>query len=268
VEPFVFVVGCERSGTTLLRAMLDSHPRLAVPPESHFLIPLLAVPFDRESFLETLAEHRRFARWSLPIEDVAAALDAAEVDTMRDAVRALYRTYASRHGKDRWGDKTPGYVRHLTGLAALLPESRFVHIIRDGRDVALSWMDTDFGPSTVTEAAQRWRKDVRAGRQAGRELPDRYLEVRYEDLVDHPEAVLTTICEFTDLAFDPAMLDYPERADAVIEATLAPRHHGRLRQRPTAGLRKWREEMPPDAVRAFEQTAGGLLARLGYPLAG
>lgn len=265
MDPFLFVVGCERSGTTLLRAMLDCHSRLAVPPESYFLIPLMKQPYSRDTFLRLLAGHRRFIRWDLPIEEVAEALDDADARDLPAAVRVLYRTYAASQGKTRWGDKSPGYVRHIRALAGLLPEAHFVHIIRDGRDVALSWLEASFGPETIEEAAERWRKDVMGGRRAGRNHAEgRYMEVRYERLVAHPKKVLRRICAFAGLAFEEAMLDYPRRAEDVIVATLAPESHQRLHRPPTPGLRDWRTEMDPADARIFQEVSGGLLARLGY----
>lgn len=265
VKPFLFVVGCERSGTTLLRAMLDSHRDLAVPPESYFLVPLMKEPFSQDGFLSLLAEHRRFIRWGLPVEDVAESMSREQPDDLAGAVRVLYATYASSYGKTRWGDKSPGYVRHIRAFAELLPEAHFVHIIRDGRDVALSWLDVPFGPESIPEAAERWRKDVRKGRRAGRRhAADRYMEVRYENLVTRPKRVLRRVCEFAYLPFDRAMLEYTSRADHVIGGTLEPESHKRLRQPPTPGLRDWRREMAEGDVRAFREVAGDLLARLGY----
>lgn len=265
MDPFLFVVGCERSGTTLLRAMLDSHPDLAVPPESYFLVPLMKETFSPQGFLALVGEHRRFARWDLPIEEVREAFRRAEPGDLAAAVRVLYRTYAAARGKSRWGDKSPGYVRHVKALAGLLPEAHFIHIIRDGRDVALSWLDAPFGPGSITEAAERWRKDVRAGRRSGRKhAAGRYMEVRYEALVEDPEAVLRNICDLAGLPFEPAMLGYTSRADEVISATLEPGSHQRLHQPPTAGLRDWRRDMRPADVASFEKVAGGLLARLDY----
>lgn len=261
----MFVVGCERSGTTLLRAMLDSHSEMAVPPESYFLIPLMNEPYSKEGFVALLSEHRRFVRWDLPIEAVDQALKDAEAEDLATAVRVLYRTYARSRGKARWGDKSPGYVRHIRALAGLLSEAHFVHIIRDGRDVALSWLDAPFGPESVSEAAQRWRKDVRVGRRAGRKhAAGRYMEVRYEHLVSHPEEVLQRICGFAGLAFEQGMLEYPRRAGEIIEPTIEPASHQRLHRPPTPGLRDWRREMGPEDVDAFQDEAGELLARLGY----
>ena len=135
MEPFPFVVACSRSGTTLLRAMLDSHPELAIPPESHFLAALLREPLTPSEFLSFLETHERFIAWDLPIEDVRQAFLDDGVSDKASAVRALYASYARRQGKPRWGDKTPGYVRRIRELSELLPEAKFIHLIRDGRDV-------------------------------------------------------------------------------------------------------------------------------------
>ena len=245
--------------------MLDSHREMAVPPESYFLIPLMKEPYNREGFLSLLAGHRRFLRWGLPVEAVAESLSKKQPDDLPGAVRVLYETYATSFGKTRWGDKSPGYVRRIHALADLLPEAHFVHIIRDGRDVALSWFDVPFGPESIPEAAERWRKDVRVGRRAGRQhAAGRYMEVRYERLVTRPERVLQRVCEFGDLSFDPAMLEYTSRVEHIIEATLEPESHKRLRQPLTPGLRDWRREMDESDVHAFRDVAGNLLAKLGY----
>jgi hypothetical protein len=251
----------------LLRAMLDTHPELAIPPESHFLAAVVRDDLTPEQFLSLLERHERFAKWDLPIEEVSQAFEQAGVIDPPSAVRALYSTYARARGKPRWGDKTPGYVRQIAGLSGLLPEAKFIHIIRDGRDVAASWFETPFAPGSVEDAAERWRRYVRMGRHDGRTLGEtRYLEVRYEVLVTEPETVLRSICSFIELDFDTAMLDHTDRADDIIESARNPALHTRLRRPPTPGLRDWRKELEPDVVRRFEAIAGDLLEELGYEI--
>ena len=172
----------------------------------------------------------------------------------------IYAAYAARRGKSRTGDKTPSYVMHLDLLGGLFPEARFVHVIRDGRDSTLSYLDASFGPTTVAEGALYWRRFVARGRQTGRALgPARYLEIRYERLVAEPEAELRAVCSFLDLPFDDAMLRYPERA-----AELVGKVHHNLARAPTAGMRDWKREMAPADVAVFEALAGDLLGELGY----
>jgi hypothetical protein len=181
----------------------------------------------------------------------------------------VYACYAAHAGKPRYCDKTPGYVLHLDTLDSLFLEARFVHLVRDGRDVALSLREIDeWGPSKVAGAAKYWVEHVQAGRdRAARLGRERYLEVRYEDLVAEPETTLRSVCAFMDLPFDPCMLSYYERADEVMAAIALPQHHERIRKPPTRDLRSWRTEMAPDDVATFEAIAGPLLHELGYELA-
>jgi hypothetical protein len=275
LEVFPFFVGSGRSGTTLVRAVFDSHPDLAIPDEVSFVIryarPHYALRygwprrFDAAACTELILANASFRRWGLPREDVTAALSSPPPDDFPDVVRRLYALWASSRGKSRYADKTPMHVLHISRLARMFPEARFVHVIRDGRDVALSYLGVGWGPSTVEDAAIEWRRRVRAGRRAGRRVgPGRYREIRYEDLVQRPERVVREICGFIDLPWDESLLRYHERAGEVISATRFPEAHQRLRLPPTPGLRDWRREMDPVDLERFEAIAGPLLEDLGY----
>lgn len=272
-EPFPFIVGNPRSGTTLLRALLDSHPRLAVPPESYFVVTLahLRELYERddglavESLTADLLQHRRFKRWDLPERALREALDRSAPTSYADAIRTVYALYAERHGKSRYADKTPKYVEDLHLLTELFPEALFVHIVRDGRDVALSYLEVDWGPNSMIEAARRWRHRVELGREAGAALgPERYMEVRYEDLVADPERELREVCRFISVEFEPAMFEYTDRAEDFIAPHFHPEAHQGMTRPPTAGMRDWRTQMEPGEVAKFELVAGPLLEELGY----
>jgi hypothetical protein len=275
IAPPAFVVGCGRSGTTLIRLMLDAHPDLAIPGETHFLLTLWdqRSQFESNGRLNAEALVRRamsshqFRYWEIPEDAVLRRVAALPSDAgFADAVGCLYMAYADEHGKRRWGDKTPQYVRSIPQLSGIFDGSRFVHMIRDGRDVAMSYLSLRWGPPNVWRAAQIWRQDVAAGRRAGASLGDRrYLEVRYERLVEEPEATLREVCSFLELAFDPAMLEYHRSGDERL-ASRPDRasHHGSSTMPVTRGLRDWRTQMPADQVRAFESVAGPLLGDLGY----
>src|SRR3954453_9696667 len=197
---FPFVVGCSRSGTTLLRAFLDAHPLLAVPSESHF-----ALAPDSRTVRRALRRDPWFGLWGIETPGLRG-LDAA------DAVRALFAAYAAAQGKPRYADKTPHYVSHLPALAARFAEARFVHVVRDGRDVAQSLLEVPWGPDTVQEAAAVWRRRVLEGRAAAPDLgAGRYREVRYEARVADPEAELRGLAAWLELPYDAAMLAYPGR---------------------------------------------------------
>ncbi|MEA2520823.1 MAG: hypothetical protein QOI81_469, partial [Actinomycetota bacterium] len=171
--------------------------------------------------------------------------------------------YADANGKSRWADKTPGYVVTMPLLADLWPSAKFVHLTRDGRDVALSYLDQPFGPKTIPGAAQLWRRRVSIGRTNGAALgTTRYREVRYEDIIAEPEARVSELCAFLDLPFDAAMLHFHERSEAVLPGKLE-RWRG-LFEPIKGGMRDWRTKMPRPMVRRFEAAAGDLLGDLGY----
>ena len=273
VPNFPFIIGSGRSGTTLLRAMLDSHPEMAIPNESYFTAELATVRdryekatgFDVEAFLVDLLKYERFHRWEIGEETIRKRLAVEAPSDYASAMRVVYACYAEMNGKLRYGDKTPRYVEYVGVLAEVFPESLFIHIIRDGRNVACSYLDAEWGPGSVEEAAQMWAYRVAAGRTGGSQLgADRYMEVRYEDLVERTDLELRRVCDFIDLGFDPQMERYFERADDLRKGEHRPHRHRRLSLPPTKNLRDWRSELSHDDVRRYEEIAGALLSELGY----
>ena len=245
--------------------MLNAHRDVAVPPESRFVVELWTGTgrVRVRELLAKLAAHPRFEAWDLPIEMVEHELHGVEEAPYSDAIEAAYRAYARVNGKKRWGDKTPRYVEHIPLLASLWPDSRFVHLVRDGRNVALSYADVPFGPKTVAKAAELWATRVRMGIKAGRALGDRYIEIRYEDLVEDAEGEAKDLCEFLGLDFDSGMLDYTERARGAV-LPRAKRYNPHVAERPISKVRSWEESMPPAQVEVFEAVAGDVLSELGY----
>lgn len=284
-NPCLFVVGCPRSGTTLLQRMLDSHPHLAVANDTHFIpraleqvapqaIDLALAGHDiplTEELVQGVWKYHRFAR--LGLSEAAVREAAAHCGSYRGFVGALYFQYARLRGKPTAGEKTPDYVRRLPLLHVLFPWAKFVHLIRDGRDVALSlldWATPQKGPGRwalwsdepLAVSALWWKWQVNSGCRAGRVLqPSSYLEVRYEQIVAHPAETLACIAAFLNLPFAPEMLAY-------YEGKLNPKP-GRSAKGawlpPTQGLRDWRTQMNHDDLELFEALAGDLLSELGYP---
>jgi hypothetical protein len=264
MKPFPFFFGTNGSGTTLHRAIFDSHPDLAIPGESRFVTRLASryreKGFDAARFAADLDQDDRFANWGLDRAAIESALTDPAID-YPEAVRRLYALYARGQDKTRYGDKTQSNIHHLPLLAELFPEARFVHAVRDGRDVALAHTDG----TKIEQVAVSWKRRVNAGREAGRDLgPDRYMESRFEELIDHTEGAVRRICDFIDLPFDPVMLTYYERADDIVSTTAVPDRHKDIYLPPTKGLRDWRRELTDDQVARFEALAGDLLSDLGY----
>jgi hypothetical protein len=271
--PPLLVLGVRRSGTTLLRVMLDRHSELAVPDESYF-VPQLADRhrgrIDPDAFADDLRRLPTLREWDVPVDAVRARLRPG----MRtgEAIAAVYEAYAERRGKRRWGDKTPMYMQRLGMLERLFPDALYVHLVRDGRDAAISFLAMPAGIVTETWAHPRdaagfacqWRAEVTAARRLGARVgPRRYLELRYEELVADPERELRRICDFAGLAFEPGMLEYAGGVDVSAKP-----HQQSLKRPPTSGLRDWRAQMSPADVAAFETVAGDLLRELGYAAAG
>jgi Sulfotransferase family len=282
------IVGSPRSGTTLLRLMLDSHPELAIPPETSFLTLGLKLRGRgdklREKFFRMIVNYPEPApSWpdfEVPEEDFRAALMEVSPFNVPEGYRAFYRLYAARFGKSRWGDKTPLYCLHLDTVRRTLPEARFIHVIRDGRDAALSLRRMWFSPGREIETqAAYWRKCVLAARRAGLKRPD-YLEVRYEDLILNARETLERICAHVSLDYDDAMLSYYTRAPARLrehkgrsrpDGTTLFTQEQRLRQQERtteppdpACVFAWKRTMSADERRRFQRVAGGLLEDLGY----
>lgn len=268
------MVGCGRSGTSLLRSILDAHPDLAVSHEGRFIANVARhraryerpEGFDVAAFCRDVASDRAVGRnLGLNAADVAAAVDGDPVVSVADAVRRIYTSFAARRGKTRYGDKMPGYVLHLPVLAGVFPEARVVHIIRDGRDVALSSMAIEGHHQDPVPLALNWVQRVRTGRSDGRGLgPDRYREVRYEALLEDPEASVVALCSFLGLDYDPAMLRFFEDRSKQPTRVRANPRHARLNEPVSHGTRSWRTQMKPEDLAVFEAVAGPLLTELGY----
>jgi hypothetical protein len=276
--PF-FIVGAPRSGTTLLQYMLRSHPRLSVPTgESHFFIPLYqgaatfgdlgrvenvravlaAMHAQSADFLETDLHGVRF-----DMDRLAGELRAEGRRTMRDLVAGLFEKNAAGEGKARWGDKTPYYGMHIPKLLEWFPDAQFIHLVRDGRDVALSLFARrhDFGVYNTYYAGKYWQQFVEATHEHGAKLdPAQYLEIRYEDLVAEPRAASQRICAFLGEEFSEAVVDFKPAGQAGKTPLLQ-----KPVQADNAG--KWRRALAPRQIRYFEAAAGTTLERFGYPLA-
>lgn len=266
-----FIVGCGRSGTTLLAVMLDAHPSIAIPGESGFLLRICnqAPPPDGDvvdSFVHSVRGLRRFRAWGLTEEELRRGLGDLAPTTMPAALVGTYRLYAEKVGKPIAGDKTPVHVQLMPQLAANFPNAAFIHVIRDGRNVALATLDAPWGPTSVAESALYWRRRVNIGRRQGAALGSgRYMEVRYEDLLADPEVELRRVCKFLGVTYDSAMLDYKSASKRQITMTYERHAFRSLMLAPTKGLRDWPTQMAPVDVKTFETLAGGTLREFGYP---
>jgi hypothetical protein len=284
--PAPFVCGVTRSGTTLIRLMLDSHPALAIPGETHWVPKLIRRMESHKKTPQELADliigSKRWQEFHLDEGEFRRRFDAMETGNAADAIRAFYLAYAEREGKTRYGDKTPGYIKEMVRIQRTLPEARFIHILRDGRDVSLSHMRMNWGPKTYEESAMLWVTRIQKARRMAPKIRH-YNEVRFEDLVRDTEGTLRKVCELIELDFHPAMLNYHERAEERLQeknVDLVRRHgptqpaearmesHKLAKEPPREDrLEAWRHKMTTEEIASYERIAGPLLVELGYELA-
>ena len=276
-KPPVFILGNRRSGTTMLRLMLTSHRDICIPPEGGFVV-RLAWRHGRRAVMDDSALRRfvcdlfrlnHIRDWGIDRSSLQARLVAMAPCSYSAAVAGVYEEYMERRcpGKTRWGDKTPWYVQYAGDVSRLFPDAQFIHLVRDGRAVLASYRRVSHLPGEVASVAAEWISSVHAAMRVGATSgTTRYLELRYEDLVDAPEQRLRDVCRFLDHPFDEDMLDFWRRNRD--EGLVPDRHRDwkqlTFRQITSSRRAGWRDELSAGDISRFEAVAGGLLERLGY----
>ena len=270
--PF-FIVGSGRSGSTLLRMMLVSHSRLTIPPETWYLVPLVRrFSVDRplnaqeiEGAVSIITSHYRWPDMKLDTLDFRRKVAQLREPYLRDLVEVVYWFHVDAEGKARWGDKTPLYVEILPELATMFPDSRFIHLVRDGRDVAKSYQATDWIGPWLHDNTREWNRALECHwRWARSDLRTRILQVRYEDLVLETETTLRHICRFIGENFEPQMLSWEQKVDEQVP-TRERDVHAKLKLKVGAeGVARWKREMNARETFVAEAFMGAHLRRLGY----
>lgn len=274
----IFIVGAPRSGTTLLQYMLRAHPRISLPTgESHFIVPLyrdaerygdlsrlenvravLDMMYQKSAnFLDTDLHGMKFDAPTLADE-----LHREGHNTMPAIIAGLFEKNARGEGRARWGDKTPYYVLHMVKLKKWFPDAQFIHLIRDGRDVALSLFGRrhDFRVYNTYFAAKYWQIYIELGRAQGLQLSaDSYMEIHYEDILADQEAAMRRICAFLKEDFSPALLNYEKSSETGKTPLL-------MQPVQSNNKEKWRTEMTPRQIAVFERAVGNTLRQCGYVL--
>ncbi len=268
----VFILGNPRSGTSLLGRMINCHPNIAVPYEAHIYNTFWLFN-QRYEPLSDPARQRRLALdmmslrvnrfWENPprIEHV---LEAVERESFHGVFEALMTSWLKSRNKPRWGEKTPQNGPHWRAISEGFPDAQFIHLVRDGRDCALSWINANFGPKLTYPAAVKWAAYVDDMQVMKQTLgPQRVIEVRYEDLISDIDTTLHAICEFLGEPYDPAMKAFYKSEDTYMTER---RNNEKLKQPVmTSNTDKWKKKMSERNQRIFEALAGKQLQRYGYP---
>jgi hypothetical protein len=249
----ILIVGSPRSGTTLLRLILDSHPRISCGEETHFLRDLEPIVGRHWRMVEPYGFDRAY--W---------------IGRIRDLYLGFQTDVLARRGKARWAEKDPTYTLLLPFMDELFPDALYVHLLRDGHDVVASYRDRWGYASAARAARGGWARSVRAARGlAMGPTATRYHELRYEDLVTDPERVLPPLFAFLGEAWDPVVLRFDEvehdATDRYRRFTASRRVAGGdaraiYRSRVGAGARG----LDPVLRGILRTTSGDLLRELGY----
>jgi hypothetical protein len=251
-RPPIFIVGSPRSGTTLLRLIMDSHPNISCGPETKFLTEFKKVTSNYWDTVKNFGFERTY--W---------------YEKTADYFNAFQQEYLQKRGKKRWAEKTPGYTINLDYINCLFPNSQIIHIIRDGRDVVASHRDR-WGYKSALNSIDTWKKYVKMARDFGKNLPkDRYFELRYEDLVTQTEPQLRALFEYLQESWDPIVLKYNEVphdvADVYQKATDERRKIGKDSSLIySSQVGSGQQKLDMFLKFRFNQKAGDLLRELGY----
>jgi len=273
-----FLFGFERSGTTLLTMMVGAHPRLSCPLSVtgtwwHFADRLaefgrLETPADIRRMVAEVAVHERLALWNVSFDEDRIASQISP-GSYSDLVSAFHTAAAQAEGKSAWVNMDIVTLFRFEDVARLFPTARFVQIVRDGRDVALSFKGYRYGGLNALEIADQWSRATVAADRIGHALgPERYLRLRYEDIVALPEDTLDQFCDFIGERFEPAMLDYAK--DVSRKVPQKTRDLWPVLDRPpqTDRVERWKREMKGSERYVIEESARDALDRFGYARGG
>jgi len=274
----IFMIGTQRSGSNLLRLMVNQAPSIAAPHPPHLLErfgPLLPAYGD----LRDEAAFRRL------IDDVVRLVEANPVswgvDFDRRDIRqrcrdnslvavfgAVMDRMAQAQGKPDWMCKSLANVHFLPEIERYFgAEARYLYLYRDGRDVCLSFLKAVVGEKTAFHVARQWHAEQQLALACGRRVPaSQYLALSYEELTSNPESTLRLLCRWLGIAFNPSMLDFHSSEEAGRTAASGKMWENVRKPVMASNTKKWLQGMSADQLTDFESVAGPSLLELGYEL--
>jgi protein-tyrosine sulfotransferase len=276
--PPFFIVGAARSGNTLLRALLVGHTEISIPPES-YVLGTIARKWDRINFLDwgevvklvvgEFESHPEFHTWNTALSPVYETLLglAPEERSLARVIDAVYRHYSAEksRGFRVWGDKTPLNTECLPSIDRVFPDARYIHVIRDGRDAVSSAVEAGLFGGSVEAVCRQWLLRVGNASEFGRRVGgDRYMELRYEDLVTDAGAAVRRVCAFLGVAFEAQMMEHSQSFDTMGD-TGTLEHHANVRKPITSdSIGKWKQRLTEGQIRTVERMLRHRLDTLGY----
>ena len=286
----IFIIGNPRSGTTLLRLMLNAHPQIVIPPEGGFAQWLhqffqdwdgaaASSPEQRKAFLDALFETRKFETWELDKESLDLAIQNKLPSNYTALVSLVYQQYAEeiKPTFHRWGDKNNYYINHIPLIRTLFPQAKFIYIVRDGRDVACSYIELSKReisskykpvlPVSIEAIAKEWAQNNQAALSQFQIMPaEQWHRVRYEDLVRDTAAELKGICDFLGETYAPEMeLYFQNQQGKEPKEFLSWKEKTKMKPQ-TSQIGRYKREWEADQIQVFNQIAGSLLTSFEYDL--
>lgn len=282
-EP-VFIIGNPRSGTTVFRMMLNANDDLFIPPECGFAAWLYAKYADwnggeeqLNAFLADLESARKFETWHVDIAELKAYINEKHPETYSEVVFLVYDFYAVKRGIEYklWGDKNNFYLDYIDTIDKMYPKSKFLYIVRDGRDVACSYIElynknlsSKYAPklpNQIDVIAKEWADNNKKILDSFAKLgSDRVFSLRYEDLVIQPESILKNICDFLGLTYSSDMLEFYNKP-SFDEPGEFLQWKSKLRMGPNASsMKRYEKSFSEDDLKVFDEQAGDMLKHFGY----
>lgn len=274
VKKQFFIVGTQRSGTTLLRLILNTHSQIAIPRESHFLMPFLRKKYLKRSisgsalrsFGNFLSSKSDFQSTYVDghYNDFFSQFSHHEKLTLRELIDRIFSAYCRSEGKSIWGNKTPSFFRKIDILQTLFPDAKFIHIVRDGRDVFDSWRKMNPLNNNVAAVALDWRYKLSRIEKSFKNIPEENkITIRYEDLLENPEDTIKSVCSVIGIGYEKVMLDFYKTSH---KHTIP--HHSELIFKPLnkENTNKWKKNLLPREVKIFNMLAGHYLKKYNYEI--
>lgn len=288
MKPPIFVIGNPRSGTTILRLMLTCHQNIVIPPECGFAVWLFSRYKDwiyqhkyvqLSRLVDDVMSCRKIETWGIDRGELLDYLKQKSPSDWPQAVSFIYEYYGILQGSDftRWGDKNNFYLNHIHVIKEMFPDAFFIHIVRDGRDVACSYkrlnrlaLNSKYSPrfpKSIEEIADSWRQNIMTILTAFEVFDfEDVVEVRLEDLTQRPKEELARVCECLGEEFDPQMLEYNR---ITRERNLEPQEFLKWKDKihlplTSEGKYEYKRTLSTVEIDIFEKIAGEVLQRYNY----
>lgn len=280
-QPFFYIIGRPRSGTTLLRMLFEAHPQVTIPPESPFIVFLYkkygnTTLWDEATitaFCDDVMSQRYFSKWLIGRDTLLQwLLQEKGTRTYQHMVKKVCLAYKSVYPKSNIvliGDKNPAYALYINRAHKIFPEAKIIYITRDYRDNYLSLTRVNFEVPIVPLVVYRWKFALKLALNLKKKNPGLIYMIRYEDLAENPEPHLREMCDFLNLPFDASVLSFYKMKDVVEQAygnseEIKTIHRSLLNPISTDRSNRWKEEMTASQVRLADMVAGKMAEKMGY----